>query len=510
MAWLFGALARAGLQLPEKFDLEGIVSLILQILGVTYAKFRERAVALVGAPVVAALEQAAEVFKVLLSEGISGLWQFIKEQLANLKSLVLDAIFDFIKERVIIAGITWIISLLNPASAFIKACKAIYDIVMFFVQRGSQVIELVNAVLDSVTAIAQGALGAAVNAIENALAKAIPVAIGFLASLLGLGGISDKIRAIIEKVRATIDRAIDWVISKAVQMVKAAGKLLGFGRKAEGDPETDDPEHDLKVQAGLAAIDKEEKRYIEEGKIAQDEAEKVAAKVKSEHPVFKTLEVVSSGENWDYDYTASEIKRYKGAHKESGQLQVKNVRVRDEEIAKKVKQARAAGGQKWELAVEHVFTREIIPEWEEEIGVPIKPVFKGEKEFDYPSMQDLARLKVQRGHRAGKERRRPEMSMEVKERVKGGPLREVRAVEITLVEDFTAQGDFARHKVDQFTSTIHIFKEKYGNQLPITFYFYTPREATDDTKDFIVGTLLSQGMPNVQVEWIVVHTDATQ
>jgi len=56
--------------------------------------------------------------------------------------------------------------------------------------------------------------------VENALAKAIPVAISFLASLLGLGGISKKVREIIEAVRGKIDNALDAVFnSKPVQMV---------------------------------------------------------------------------------------------------------------------------------------------------------------------------------------------------------------------------------------------------------------------------------------------------
>ena len=237
MEWLFGALGEAGIEMPDSFDFKGILSLILQILGLTYANIRARAVNIVGEAVVKRLEQTVEIFKVLITEGPAGLWNMIQEQIGNLKDMVLDGIESFIKEKVLIAGITWIISLLNPASAFIKACKAIYDIVMFFVQRGSQILALVNAVLDSVTAIAQGALGAAAAAVENALAKAIPVAIAFLASLLGLGGISEKIRTIIEKVRAPVNRAIDWVINKAVQLVKAAGKLFGVGDEKKGAEE---------------------------------------------------------------------------------------------------------------------------------------------------------------------------------------------------------------------------------------------------------------------------------
>ena len=63
--------------------------------------------------------------------------------------------------EVIKAGITWLIGLLNPASAFIKACKAIYDIVMFFIERGAQIMDFVNAILDSIGAIAKGNIGAA-------------------------------------------------------------------------------------------------------------------------------------------------------------------------------------------------------------------------------------------------------------------------------------------------------------------------------------------------------------
>jgi hypothetical protein len=71
------------------------------------------------------------------------------------------------------------------------------------------------------------------------LAKSIPVVISFLASLLGLGGISEKIKAVIEKIREPINAAIDWVINLAVTAVKAVGKLLGLGGKedAKKDPQ---------------------------------------------------------------------------------------------------------------------------------------------------------------------------------------------------------------------------------------------------------------------------------
>ena len=305
MQWLFGALAGAGLQLPDSFDLEGIVKIVLQVLGLTYATFRARAVAIVGEPVVAALEKAAEVFKIVATEGISGLWRFIKEKVNDLKSMVLDAIFDFIKERVIIAGVTWVIGLLNPVSAFFKACKAIYDIVMFFIKHGSEIIDLVNAVIDSIAAIAKGSISVAATMVENALAKAIPIAIEFLASLLGLGDIGGTVRSTIEKGQTLVYGAMDWVINQAVKLVKAVGKFVGGLGKKEAKP-TDDPEHDAKVNAGLIAIREEEKELLHDGKISRKDAIRVANVVKTRHRVFKSIDVVDGGDRWNYRYVASE------------------------------------------------------------------------------------------------------------------------------------------------------------------------------------------------------------
>ncbi|HKU49646.1 MAG TPA: hypothetical protein VJP79_06825 [Nitrososphaera sp.] len=237
--WLFGALSEAGIQMPKSLDFKGIVSLVLQVLGLTYPAIRGRAVKLLGEGVVKGLETGSEIFMTLISEGPGGLWKYIQEKIGDLKETVMEGIKGFLKEKIIVAGITWIVGLLNPASAFIKAAKAIYDIVMFFVTRGSQIMSLVDAIIDSMAAIADGGFGVAAAAVEKALGKAVPVVIGFLASLLGLGGIGEKIKGIIQKVQAPITKAVDWVINKAASVVKSAGKLVGIGKgieKAEGEP----------------------------------------------------------------------------------------------------------------------------------------------------------------------------------------------------------------------------------------------------------------------------------
>jgi hypothetical protein len=224
MGWLFGALGSAGIVLPKMFDISGILDLVLQVLGLTYRSIRARVVKLVGEPMMARMEQTVDVFKTLATEGLGGLWKWIKEKIGDFEDMVLGSIKTFIVEKVIKAGITWLIAFLNPAAAFIKACKAIYDIVMFLVERGSEIMSFVSSILDSVGAIAKGALGIVAEKVEGSLAKALPLAISFLASLLGLGGISEKIHSVIETVRAPINKAVDFVVMGGV---KAAKKLFG-------------------------------------------------------------------------------------------------------------------------------------------------------------------------------------------------------------------------------------------------------------------------------------------
>lgn len=361
MEWLFGALGGAGLQLPDKFDLKGIISIILQVLGLTYANFRARAVAIVGAPVVDALEKTAEVFKIVMTQGISGLWDFIKEKVLDLKSMVLDAIFEFVKEKVLVAGVTWIIGLLNPASAFFKACKAIYDIVKFFIERASQIMALINAIIDSIAAIAKGSTAAAAKKVEDALAKTIPVAIGFLAALLGLGDISGTIRKLIDKAQAPVNKAIDWVIHQAVKLVKAVGGLLGgrSGKKEETKPTAheNDPKKAAKIQAGLMALHAAEDAEAENDVLDTEGALRVVAKTKEKHPVFKTLKVLATPSGWSYLYSASEEQAEKSNEKRPGEGDAKKDRdkIRKaiyllvKEIAKKrIAEAEAAAKKKAE------------------------------------------------------------------------------------------------------------------------------------------------------------------
>jgi len=316
IGWLTGTLGSMGVQIPEDiFSLKGIFGLAAQVLGLTWNYIRSKAVKQFGEPTVARMEKGSEIFQMLAAKGPMGMWEHVQGEFGDLKETVIGEIKNMVITQVITAGVKWVVSMLNPASGLVRAAIAIYDIVIFFVNRGSQVVELVNAVIGSVKAIASGAVGNAAKLVESALARSVPVLIGFMASLLGIGGLAKRVQGIVGKVRDRIDKAIDKVLLKAKSLFKGEkGKDNKEGKDTKEDKvsEEEGPEHDLKVKAGLAQIEQEQARYLKDDAIAKEDAEKVAAKVKAENPVFKSITVADNKETWDYIYVASPVRNKKG------------------------------------------------------------------------------------------------------------------------------------------------------------------------------------------------------
>ncbi len=309
MEWLATNLGIAGIELPEKFSPAAIFSLVLQVLGLTKQHIKERAVVILGAKTVAVLETAGGILYRVYNEGLGAIWDMIYEKLTDLKEIVWEAIKSFIKTKIIEAAIVFLLSLLNPIGAFIKVCMAIYDFLMMLVRFKDRIVELLDTILNAVMDVAAGSISGAANAIEKAFAKSIPIIIAFLAALLHLNDIGARVRDIITRIRAKVDKALDWVINKAVGLVKGVGKALGFGKDKEKDKkEEDSPEKQAKIDAGIIFMHEEQKKYLKDGKITKADAEKVAATVKINHPVFSSFAVKDAGKKWDYIYTASDPK----------------------------------------------------------------------------------------------------------------------------------------------------------------------------------------------------------
>jgi len=219
LAWLLGV-GVTGLVLPTTFDIVGILMMVALLLGLSWANIRARLARRVPERAVVAAEFSVPVVAAMKKRGVIGMWDELRPRVGDLKKDLVGNLVSFLLPTIILAGITLIVSLFNPASAFIRACKMIIDIVRFIVTQARQIIEFVNAVLDAVIAIAGGSTGAAAALVERALAKSIPVLIGALAAILGIGGIAEKVKQIVQKLARPVNRAIDWVIDKTIALIK--------------------------------------------------------------------------------------------------------------------------------------------------------------------------------------------------------------------------------------------------------------------------------------------------
>ncbi len=271
LGWLTGAMGSLSIQMPENiFSLKGIFSLTTQILGFTWSTIRTVGVKVVGEPIVKALETGFEMVQILREKGIAGLWEHLKEQFQDLKETVIGAIKDMLMSQVIQAGIKWILGLLSPVVAFVKAIMAIIDVVKFFIQRASQIAELVSAFTESIAAIAAGKVGAVAKSIENALGKAVPVVIGLLASVLGIGGLANKVLGIVRKIRKRVEKALFSLWTKIKNAGRKIWKKLGFGKKKKKKEEKNKSQNkDLHVGEEIhfkAGNDSHELWFNEEGK----------------------------------------------------------------------------------------------------------------------------------------------------------------------------------------------------------------------------------------------------
>ncbi|UOF17255.1 polymorphic toxin type 15 domain-containing protein [Lysobacter capsici] len=237
MKWLFGALASAGIEIPGDLSLVSILKLVLGVLGITYDRMRAKAVKLLGPTAVTVIEKLVGYLQTLIGGGPAALWEQIKGDLSNLKEMVIGAIQDWIVTTIVQKAVAKVVSMFNPAGAIIQAIMMIINVVMFVIERAAQIMEFVESVINSIHAIATGSIGGAISKVEQALGNAVPILIGFLAALIGLGGISAKIKGFITKVQAKVDQAIDKVLKKAADFVKKLfGKLTG---KKEDDKRTD-------------------------------------------------------------------------------------------------------------------------------------------------------------------------------------------------------------------------------------------------------------------------------
>ncbi|MDB5033879.1 MAG: hypothetical protein JWQ98_1120 [Chlorobi bacterium] len=226
IGWLTGTMAGANIYIPQAFTLREILKFVLSVLGLTWQNIRVKLVRVVGETAVRAMETGFDIILTLVTEGPAAAWEKIQESISNLKDMVMEQVMAFVQQQVVQRAITTLLSSLNPAGAFIQAILAIYNTIMFFVERLRQIGQVAMSFIDSISAIASGVITSAANRVEQTMAGLLTLVISFLARFAGLGRVSDAVINVVNRVRAPIDRALDRVVDWIVATARRLGRFV--------------------------------------------------------------------------------------------------------------------------------------------------------------------------------------------------------------------------------------------------------------------------------------------
>jgi hypothetical protein len=236
--WLTGSLT--GVYIPKALTLAELGQFALSVLGISWAQIRGKIVKALGAngeTIMKGLETGFDIVVALVKGGVSAAWELIKDKLNDLKDTVIDGIKGFVIDTIVTKAVPKLVAMFIPGAGFISAIISIYGTIKAFIEKLSKIATVVKTFIDSIVAIAAGQIDGAAKRVESVLAGVLSLAISLLAGFLSLGNISSKIMEVVQKVRATVDKALDtainWVVEKAKGLV---GKLFGAsGGAPQGD-----------------------------------------------------------------------------------------------------------------------------------------------------------------------------------------------------------------------------------------------------------------------------------
>ena len=226
VGWLTGSLSEVGLEMPANFDIKGMFDVVLQIMGLSKDKLLGKVEKKIGSDNMELLQTVWGYAEAAIQGGLAGLWEHAKDHLNDLWDTVVDGISSWLVEKLVTQAVLKIASMFNPVGAIVQVVMTAWNVYKFVKEQAQKIFELVNAVVNGMADIVAGNLGPAAKMVEGALAKLVPIVISFLANILGLGGIANKVKDIIGKIQATVDKAVDKVIDKFWEMGKKAFKAV--------------------------------------------------------------------------------------------------------------------------------------------------------------------------------------------------------------------------------------------------------------------------------------------
>jgi hypothetical protein len=303
MGWLMSELKEAGIPELTDFSLQGVISWVLEVLGISMEKIWEKLAAhpRIGPERVArirgminTLEGIWTFIKDVQERGMAAIWDKIQEQLSNLWNIILDAVKNWVMQTIIAQVTVKLLSMLDPTGimAVINSCIAIYNAIQSFIKYLREMLEVINSFVNGVADIAEGNVATAANYLEGTMGRAMPIVIGFLANQVGLGGVGRRIGEMIETARELVDEALTWLVNKAVDTgMNLLDRVMGRGG------ENADPLGVVKQN-----LHQEERAYLTNGAIRHEEAQTVAQTVAARNnSTVSSIEVLDGGNQWNYN-----------------------------------------------------------------------------------------------------------------------------------------------------------------------------------------------------------------
>lgn len=242
--WLMAELRDAGVPAMTDFSLRGIITWVLAVLNISmeaiwaklaaHPRIGPERVARIRS-MIGRLEGIWTFIRDVQERGMEAIWEKIQEQLTNLWDTILDSVKNWIMEQIINRITARLLSMLDPTGimAVVNSAIALYSAIQSFIRYLRQILEVINSFVMGLADIAAGNISTAANYLENTMRRAMPVVIGFLANQVGLGGVGHRIAEMIGRARDMVDRALTWLVNRAVDTGFAIfDRLLSMGRSA--------------------------------------------------------------------------------------------------------------------------------------------------------------------------------------------------------------------------------------------------------------------------------------
>jgi hypothetical protein len=166
----------------------------------------------------------------LFSNGGASLVDALRNSLPDPKTLAADAV-KWLLQTVLVKAAKKIALMFVPLAGLIAAARAIYDIVMFLIDNARRLLELIDSLLDALLGVAAGTVAPAIQKINNVLGGAIPIAIDFLAHLLDMSDVVERVAVMIRRVKARVLAGLDRVIDIIVAPLKKLASSIRTGAK---------------------------------------------------------------------------------------------------------------------------------------------------------------------------------------------------------------------------------------------------------------------------------------